>query len=347
MNHIRPYIVVPTLIPQPTWDGDYIASHKRIKELIGNLNIGQSYELFSGSFLSSRRSSTHLPSLHLADGNDPTTIPKAIVANDQLISLQDLINIDPKAVLGQKAMDGYSYQMNLVIQITQSKSIKFQLPEPNPTSQRSSNPKACLFLEPGRLTSGANLEKFQNDLTAKTDNQSISSRFKTINISKNQVADFSKVSLNFARNDRNFLPDGNVMFMLEANLFDATAHPVRSDDPITDKECQKHSYSFATDLKKSKIHKRSSTQTIKSHLTTPYYRLDEWIFSSPLSNKFTTTTDCFQHLFVRSGRVEFASHDGTRLEISQGFGVFVPASTGAYSLLPRGTKPVAVLVSSI
>ncbi|QQR52772.1 hypothetical protein IPG36_01470 [bacterium] len=50
----RPYLVIPKLIKQPTWGGSYIVAAKGWSdhEGLGDLKIGQSYELFSGSNLS-------------------------------------------------------------------------------------------------------------------------------------------------------------------------------------------------------------------------------------------------------------------------------------------------------
>ena len=54
MDTKRPYLVIPKLVEQPTWGGQYIADVKGWLRLQGldQLKIGQSYELFSGSNLS-------------------------------------------------------------------------------------------------------------------------------------------------------------------------------------------------------------------------------------------------------------------------------------------------------
>ena len=53
MNRKKLFLVVPKIIEQPTWGGDYILGLKkwRDKAPFPGLKIGQSYELFSGSFL--------------------------------------------------------------------------------------------------------------------------------------------------------------------------------------------------------------------------------------------------------------------------------------------------------
>ena len=53
---IQPYIVVPTLIEQPTWGGEYIGNLKGLaQENLGGKKIGQSYELFRDSNLSLKK----------------------------------------------------------------------------------------------------------------------------------------------------------------------------------------------------------------------------------------------------------------------------------------------------
>ena len=54
MNLSRPYLVIPKLIDQPTWGGQYIVAAKGWagRAGLGEAKIGQSYELFSGSNLS-------------------------------------------------------------------------------------------------------------------------------------------------------------------------------------------------------------------------------------------------------------------------------------------------------
>lgn len=149
MKHdLRPYLIVPKLIEQPTWGGSYIVKTKDWQnhlDLKGK-KIGQSYELFDKSNLSDLKSS-----------NDPgffgeLTDRKSVEKQTQpagTFSLSELIYQNPSAVLGGN-------EMNLLIKFTQAQGNSFQLHLKDGMDDPvwKSKPESWYFFEPGFITCG-------------------------------------------------------------------------------------------------------------------------------------------------------------------------------------------------
>jgi mannose-6-phosphate isomerase class I len=157
MPSIEPYILVPTLIEQPTWGGDYILNLKHPKGIkLENTKIGQSYELYNGSFVSTKYSTAYQPSLGLASAEKPEAV-NLIVTKDHVFSLHDLIVVDPEAILGSKALNLHGDKIGLLIKLNQAQGNSFQLHvrQKDPRTHWLPKPESWYFLEPGIVTLGA------------------------------------------------------------------------------------------------------------------------------------------------------------------------------------------------
>jgi mannose-6-phosphate isomerase class I len=154
------FLVIPKLIEQSTWGGDYILHFKNWheKEPFNSLKIGQSYELFSGTKLridiSSSKEETHTGELGYAMEPD-----KIIYAGDkdQIISLASLIRENPAGVLGKKVAQKFNAEMKVLIKFTQSKGNSFQLHvrEEDHSDLWQFKPESWYYFEKGLLTLGA------------------------------------------------------------------------------------------------------------------------------------------------------------------------------------------------
>lgn len=153
--NICPYLIVPKLIPQPTWGGDYIANYKGITNpKILSMKIGQSYELFSGTMLSTVTDPRDLP----IEIGDPKTGKTVDVIGDTstMFSLQSLIDQDPEAVLGKAYLEKYGPKMQILIKFTQAKGNSFQV-HVRPGQQLGHwkpKPESWYYFEQGRATLG-------------------------------------------------------------------------------------------------------------------------------------------------------------------------------------------------
>lgn len=151
----RPYLVIPKLIEQPTWGGDYIVTSKgwAARGNLGSIRIGQSYELFSGSNLSLVRSSDD-PMFegeltNSTDVEQPTKLSGAI-------AVADLVASSPADVLGAAVVQERGDKLELLIKFTQALGNSFQVhikaglrhPKWKP------KPEAWYYFEPGYITLG-------------------------------------------------------------------------------------------------------------------------------------------------------------------------------------------------
>lgn len=151
---IRPYIIVPNLIEQPTWGGTYIAEYKRIAEGICNGKlIGQSYELYEYSRLSSKLSTVDQPSVELGDPNDPQHAD-LIAVDDTVYSINDLIRYAPEQVLGDRYVQKFGAKMQTLIKLTQAKGNSYQLHVEKPIDRWIPKPESWYYFEPGVITLG-------------------------------------------------------------------------------------------------------------------------------------------------------------------------------------------------
>lgn len=153
MLSIKPYLVIPKLIPQPTWGGSYIFQYKNISQPeIFSVPIGQSYELSASSLLSQKSSSFSHPFLQILDPKSSST--KTISQRDDPFPLQSLINQNPKKVLGPSSRNLKNNQLDLLIKFTQAQGNSYQLHVRQDSLPWLSKPEFWYFLEPGSITLG-------------------------------------------------------------------------------------------------------------------------------------------------------------------------------------------------
>jgi mannose-6-phosphate isomerase class I len=153
---IRPYLVIPKLIKQPTWGGAYIPEMKgwQHNNSLANMRIGQSYELYHGSNLSLLTSSDD-PKF-TGEITDATGV-SAKTAPPSSIPLGQLITSDPKSILGKGSFEHFGNKMPLLIKFTQALGNSFQLHIKDGTADANWKPKpeSWYFFEPGIITLGA------------------------------------------------------------------------------------------------------------------------------------------------------------------------------------------------
>ena len=132
----RPYLIIPKLIPQPTWGGNYIANLKGWSKYadLETKKIGQSYELSSASLLS----------VDVLDSSDPNFFN---IVNDgwakRTLPVRQLVP-----------------NINLLIKINQALGNSFQLHIKPGVSDLfwKAKPESWYFLEPGYISLGVKNE---------------------------------------------------------------------------------------------------------------------------------------------------------------------------------------------
>lgn len=156
---IRPYIIIPKLILQPTWGGHDIVALKKWTELynLGKEKIGQSYELYNLSKLSLKITNT-LDHNFIPEIGNPDDL--VIVNKDDIkeyINLSKLIETDKENILGKNVIQKHSI-MPLLNKLTQSygNSYQIHIREKDQNNRWIAKPESWFFLEDGYITLGIN-----------------------------------------------------------------------------------------------------------------------------------------------------------------------------------------------
>jgi mannose-6-phosphate isomerase class I len=152
---LRPYLVVPKLIEQPTWGGTYIAESKKWQDTptLAGKKIGQSYELYDKSNLSFAKTSQD-PQFVGEIADNKSVEQQSVVPHG--MALSDLIALDPSVVLGKRNVSAYGATMHLLLKFTQALGNSFQLHIPDGVKNDHWKPKpeSWYYFEPGLITCG-------------------------------------------------------------------------------------------------------------------------------------------------------------------------------------------------
>ena len=250
----RPYLVIPKLIEQPTWGGQYIVAAKgwSQQKALATCKVGQSYELFSGSNLSLLTSSQD--SLFQGELTDrdavqrPTTLPNAV-------PLRQLLRLSPEGVLGSSLVTQRGPTINMLIKFTQALGNSFQVHIKAHVAHPVWKPKpeSWYFFEPGLITlgvkSGVDWQAYENNVTtldvamkalslqvrsgqlsygaAQSKIEELINRYdpwqfvNTLPVEKGQVIDLSGGGIHHSwEENTQRLPFGNVLYELQAEAMD-------------------------------------------------------------------------------------------------------------------------------
>ena len=168
----KAYLIIPKLIEQPTWGGNYILSLKKLLSInnLRNKKIGQSYELFGQSklhlTLHDSTNTSFLPEFGFADKPDISAESKQYKEGVDSITLENLVKENPSAVLGKDVLEKFG-KMPLLIKINQAFGNSFQLHiKPGVSHPHwKSKPESWYYLEDGLITFGikknCNLEAYK------------------------------------------------------------------------------------------------------------------------------------------------------------------------------------------
>lgn len=170
MTVLRPYLVIPKLIEQPTWGGTYIAQTKNWQDnkVLAGKKIGQSYELYDKSNLSLLKKSDD-PEF-IGELADSKRVKQQSVAAHS-VPLSSLILQNPLEILGKGIVDAFGPNMPLLLKFTQALGNSFQLHIPDGVSHShwKAKPESWYYFEPGLITcgvkNGVNWDEYKNAVT--------------------------------------------------------------------------------------------------------------------------------------------------------------------------------------
>jgi len=250
MAKVQPAYIIPLIVEQPTWGGSYIAASKQLSHpLVEGKRVGQSFELFSESWLTT---SSPIPFAYAT----ATELSSVSYSNEELekFSLQELIDQDPLGVLGQKGVDRGWKSMQVLIKFTQAQNNSYQVHvKPGQVLGKwLPKPESWYFLEKGKATLGLSdpskveeykarciaidqkaqalsaqvrsgeltLEAAKTELKAFIDADHPRRFVNTVNIEKNAIIDLSQGGTHHSWEVDPALPDGNIVYEVQVDVMD-------------------------------------------------------------------------------------------------------------------------------
>ena len=369
---IRPYLIIPKLIEQPTWGGIYIAGFKNWQDKpFANKKIGQSYELYSQTLLT-----------NLTDSADLSFLPELDSKPEGSFSITELIAVSPERVLGKNSIKKYGLKMNTLIKFTQAKGNSFQLHVKDGTKNTSwlPKPESWYYFEEGLATLGisdlAKIEEYKASATRIATemgrlSQAIKSGSLTLEDGKKQAAEFiSKENIyqyvntvvipketivdihaggihhSWEEDDVKF-PNGNILYEVQVDANDDSSTirsfdkgKIKDDGSIRPVQVEEYFNYIDTSEKVNNpqtflTHGKKLTETTTELFNTPYYQLHQTVLNGTIETK---ASDSFQHIFVHSGAVLVESGQD-KLTVGRGHSVFIPAACN-YLLTSIGSPAI-------
>lgn len=339
----KPYLIIPFLVEQPTWGGEYICEKKGWlhKEGLMGKKVGQSYELYDRSLLATT----------ITSSSDPLFGPE----------VQDSIPISHFA----------EERPFPLIKFTQAKGNSFQLHAKPESRGPYWQPKAesWYYFENGKITFGIKkgadiaeykttcfeIEKKMKELSHKVINNNLSLKeakeealifikeknpWQFVNVhevKKRDIVDLSGGGLHHSwEEDIEACPMGNVLYEVQQDVMDPVC-TIRSFDQGKFKEDGSIREIHIGDyFKYIDLDEKRNTLTVKENMdgvlfNTPYYSLSLFSFTKKSIMESSTS---FHHLFVQEGEVVITDSLGNGLTVGQGHSCFVPQGI-TYEINPK------------
>lgn len=375
MNRGRPYLVVPKLVPQPTWGGTYIASYKQWMHMpeLHNVKIGQSYELYrESSLVLNCIDSTSIDFKPEIDGQEKSP---------DTISINRIISHDPEGVLGKKFVQRFGKEMTILIKFTQALGNSFQLHrQPNrPCGHWIPKAESWYFFEQGTLTYGIKpginitdykstcikINTFMKNLSAQvvSGNLSISQakekaqifikerdpwQFVNVHtVPSGTIVDLSNGGIHHSWEADESLPNGNIVYEVQQNVMDDDCTirsfdqgKIKEDGTIRTIHIDDYFSSIDTDSTKNSISYAEKKAKGTTLFDTPYYSMDELSVTQTVQFQ---TKESFVHLFVKEGEISVTA-DNVTVHVTCGHSIFIPYIAQVYTITPLDKK--AVLLST-
>lgn len=358
LNLKRPYLIVPKLIEQPTWGGDYILRLKNWLEKKDFLNrkIGQSYELFSGSklLLNIHDSEDERFTGELGSPDEATIFNNTgYQKNKEYIELNEITSFVKRIPL---------------IKINQSNGNSFQIHIKKADGRWLPKSESCYYLEDGAVTFGIkkninlseykraclSIDKKMNELSLRVKNKEIN-----INRARNTADKFIKkinpwqyVNVHVVKKytvgpgvlgvqhsweeDKRF-PQGLVNYEIQQDLMDPVSTircfdkgKMKDDGSIREIHIEDYFKYLDASLDHNDLEKMIPKQQDSRLLTTEFYCLNILILDKELIDN---TNKSFSHLFVRDGKISVETDSGSVI-LGQGHSCFISEVVSQYKIRP-------------
>lgn len=344
----KPYLVVPFLIEQPTWGGEYICEKKRWlqKEGLVGKKMGQSYELYDRTLLATT----------ITSSNDPQFGPEV----HDFIPVSHFIEERPFPL----------------IKFTQAKGNSFQLHIKPETEDKRWQQKAesWYYFEDGKITygvkKGIRIDEYKRTCMAINDEmKKLSNMFvggvitkedakgkatlyikeknpwqfvNVCEVKKGDIVDLSGGGLHHSwEEDGVNYPMGNVLYEVQQDVMDPVC-TIRSfdqgkfKDDGTIREIHVDDYFKYIDLDEKKNTLNIEKNKGEVLFDTTHYSLSLLTLSQ--SRKMESETS-FHHLFVKEGEITLDDTAGNSITIGQGHSGFIPKGI-SYEIKPKTASEI-------
>lgn len=361
----RPYIVLPLLIEQPTWGGDYILNMKKwsSKPNLSAKKIGQTYELFGNSKLL----------VNITDSTDPHFQPEMGNAEgrpiDPLPLTEDKDFVQLKTIIPT---------MPLLIKLNQAAGNSFQMHlKPGINHERwKPKPESWYFFEDGYITLGTKpnadisrykavcveIETMMKDLSEKVKNSDVDfftaqkqikqkiqelNPWQFVNViqtKKDDLIDLSAGGIHHSwEGDTTKAPLGNVVYEVQVDVMDPYCTirsfdqgKMKDDGSIREIHIEDYFRYIDTDVTNNDLKSMKHERNGDNLLTTPYYALDIMEVSGRSSQEISHT---FHHLFVKVGAVVIECADGA-VTVGAGHSCIIPGEAATYTIISRAPQSI-------
>jgi mannose-6-phosphate isomerase class I len=355
MNFKKPYLISPTLIPQPTWGGTYIVEEKGwdTRSELKDVKIGQSYELYGKSWLDTEETDSRNDTFGPEIGSN-------IKQDKKHVNIETCIKDNAVAILGEDIAQKFA-KIPILIKFTQALGNSFQLHVRNKdTSQRwKPKPESWYFFQEGYITLGLNtktsvfeyknvclaIDKKMRELSAgvradllpiedarheaieyiKTKNP-----WKYINrihTQKNACIDLSAGGIHHSWEEDPNNSKGNILYEVQADVSDDESTlrsfdqgKIKDDGSIRQLTIDEYFTYIDTDKEKNDVQTLLKQPTGTHIFKTDYYTMDLLHVSK---KEIHQTSGSFCHLFAREGDFTVSTDAGS-IYVSQGHSCFVP-----------------------
>lgn len=345
-----------------------------------NRKFGQSYELFSGTYLSLATDTTH-----------STFQPEIDSIPQDAFQVEQIRSEDADGLLGSRGAKKYNGELKTLIKFTQAKGNSYQLHVKEQDGKWLPKPESWYFFEKGLATLGIQdkkklgaykkackeIEAYMISLSQKVQSENLTIKearelaktfckkahidqyVHTVVIPKQSIVDLHYGGIHHSwEEDTKTIPQGNILYEVQVDVPDQVS-TLRSydkgklQDDGTIRELQIDDYFKHVDTAKEMNEPEALIQQAKKIVldkslavtpifNTPYYKTDEVTFQHELAPEYTSTRqETFHHIFALSGTIHY--HDNSiDLTIREGHSAFVPARVGQYVLKTTG-KSATVL----
>lgn len=363
MKFNKPYLIIPTLIVQPTWGGRYIVEQKGWGERqeLKNTKIGQSYELYGNTWLSINENDSR------SDSFGPE-INANIIENSKQTKIGTFIAENAIELLGEYVSHTYS-NIPILIKFTQALGNSFQLHVQNKeaTGRWKPKPESWYYFEEGYITLGLNtktnifdyknvclaIDKKMHELSAGVlasrlsladarhealEYIKVKNPWKYINrihTQKNACIDLSGGGIHHSWEEDPNNSLGNILYEVQADVSDEESTlrsfdqgKFKDDGSIRELTIDDYFTYINRDKEKNDI-QTLLKQPQGSHIfQTDFYTMDLLTVSKKERRQLK---DSFCHIFAREGDISVSTDEGS-VYVSQGHSCFIPYACQSFDI---------------